>query len=183
MKNEIRSVYKLKRLELAHNEAHNKSIAAEKVFLNSDIYKNCSELMIYMPIKNEVDTSEIIKAAFSEGKRVIFPVTDGKTGVITPCYAQKDTKFTPGAFSVPEPSGSIHADVDAIDVILVPGIAFDRKGARLGFGKGCYDRLLKNTNAIKVGFCYDFQICSDIPEDESDIPMDYIVSESGMIKC
>lgn len=183
MKSEIRKLFKLKRLELPNDEVQKKSISAANAFLNSDIYKSCSELMIYMPIKNETDTSEIIKVAFSDGKSIIFPVTDGETGVITPYYAQKDTEFTLGDFLVPEPCEKKRADVENIDVIIVPGIAFDRKGARIGFGKGCYDRLLENTNAVKIGYCYSFQICEEIPTEERDVAMDYIVTEKGMFKC
>ena len=139
--------------------------------------------MLYMPLKNETDTADIINAAFADGKSVIFPVTNSETGGITPYYAKADTQFCVGAFQVREPRTKDVADTGDIDIILVPGIAFSKNGVRVGFGKGCYDRLLKDTNAVKVGYCYDFQLCDEILADSHDVNMDYIVSESGIIKC
>ena len=86
-------------------------------------------------------------------------------------------------FSVLEPCGTETADIKKIDAVLVPGIAFDKNGARVGFGKGCYDRFLKNVSAIKIGVCYDFQICEKICDEEHDIKMDFLISENGMYKC
>ncbi len=183
MKNEIRKLNKLLRKEMSWQDVKSKSRKAGDVFLASDIYKNCKILMIYMPLGNETDTSTIMQTALDDGKRIVLPVTDGETGEITPYYAERDTRFQIGAFSVQEPDSSDVARLEDIDVILVPGIAFDMSGARVGFGKGCYDRLLKNADAIKVGYCYDFQISGSIQVEEYDILMDYIVSENGMIKC
>lgn len=183
MKNEIRKHNKLMRSQLSEQEVAQKSRLVSNTFLESNIYKNCRCLMLYMPLGNETDTSHIIKEAFNDGKKVVFPVTDAKTGVITPYYADGDTKFKVGAFSVTEPVTGKIARPEDIDVILVPGIAFDRKGNRVGFGKGCYDRLLKSTKAIKVGYCYLFQICDEIPAESHDIKMDYIVNEKGIIEC
>ncbi|MBQ7901557.1 MAG: 5-formyltetrahydrofolate cyclo-ligase, partial [Clostridia bacterium] len=165
------------------SDVDNKSRAAAKAFLSSIIYKSCRQLMLYMPIGNETDTSDIKEAAFNDGKKVVFPVTDAKTGEITPCYATGNTQFKQGAFSVYEPCNYDIAALTDIDVIVVPGIAFDKCGARVGFGKGCYDRLLKQSCAVKVGLCYDYQICERIDADEFDVNMDYLVTESGMIKC
>lgn len=183
MKNKIRKQNKLKRAQMEDAEVKEKSALAAGNFLGSDIYKSCTSLMLYMPLKNETDTAEIINAAFADGKRAIFPVTNSETGVITPYYAKADTEFCVGAFGVREPNTKEAAATCDIDVILVPGIAFSRKGVRVGFGKGCYDRLLKDTNVVKVGFCYDFQLCDEISADSHDVNMDYIVSESGIIKC
>ena len=139
--------------------------------------------MLYMPLGNETDTSDITEAAFKDGKKVAFPVTDAETGEITPYYATENTQFKQGAFSVNEPNNDDIAALSDIDVIVVPGIAFDKSGARVGFGKGCYDRLLKQSCAVKVGLCYDYQVCDWIAMDEFDVNMDYLVTESGMINC
>ena len=183
MKNEIRKLNKQKRAKMAKNEAEEKSRAAAKAFLESEIYKNCRVLMLYMPLGNETDTSYIKSAAFAAGKKVVFPVTNAQTGDITPCYANEQTQFTKGAFSVTEPCGEAFAAVGDIDVVIVPGIAFDCIGRRVGFGKGCYDKFLRKASAIKVGLCYNFQLCKQIPTEEHDVNMDYIVTESGVIDC
>lgn len=183
MKNNIRKTYKTKRAQMSQEDVRSKSRIAAKKFLLSDIYKTCKTLMLYMPLGNETDTSEIVKTAFKDGKRLVFPVTDAKTAVITPYYATEHTKFSNGAFSVSEPASTSIASVSDIDVVLVPGIAFAKNGARVGFGKGCYDKLLINARATKVGFCYDFQMCDNISVQAHDICMDYIVTNAEFIKC
>ena len=165
---------------MTKKEVGEKSFRACDNFLASDIYKNSKTLMLYMPLGNETDTTKVINQAYKDGKKVVFPVTDKESGVITPCYAEETADFVTGAFNVNEPQNGTKAELCDIDVVLVPGIAFDCKGARVGFGKGCYDRLLTETDAVKVGFCYDFQVCDNIPAEEHDIMMDFVVTESGV---
>lgn len=181
MKNQIREQNKIKRRAMSETEVAEKSNAVAKAFLQSELYKNAQQIMAYFPLGNETDTREIISAVFSDGKRLVLPVTDPKTGEITPCICEKDTKLIKGAFSVTEPQTKLPADMSKTDVVLVPGIAFDLSGNRVGFGKGCYDRLLKDTAAVKVGLCYDYQICPEIPADEHDVKMDFLITENGLI--
>lgn len=183
MKKEIRKTIKEKRSAMDKAEVAQKSAAAAQMFLLSEFYKSARQFMLYMPLGNETDTSEIMKAAFQDGKSVVLPVTDEKSDRITPCLITEETEFIAGAFSVREPAEWKEADMSKTDVIIVPGIAFDRSGARVGFGKGCYDMLLKSSPSVKVGFCYGFQICDEIPFEEHDIKMDYLVTEKGIVKC
>ena len=90
--------------------------------------------------------------------------------------------FEKGTFSVLEPKERVCLDKNNIDVVLVPGIAFDRCGGRVGFGKGCYDKFLKDINAIKIGFCYDFQLLEHINTDSTDVTMDFIITEKEIIR-
>ncbi len=182
MKNELRKKYKLKRGLLTDAEVKEKSICASNIFLESKIYKNAKNIMLYAPLGNETDTTHIMNRAFDEDKVVILPVTDEKNCEITPCYVKNGEKLLKGAFSIDEPMEKRVADISKIDVILVPGIVFDKNGRRVGFGKGCYDRFLKNTSALKIGFCYDFQICDKIPAEEHDITVDFLITEKEIIK-
>lgn len=177
-KNNLRNKIKQKRKQMNPDDCFNKSKHAQKLFLQSSIYKNAKTIMLYMPLGNETDTSEILKKSLDDEKNVVMPVTDDKTGIITPMLITKQTPFKKGAFSVKEPQCDTIADVSNIDVVLVPGIVFDKIGGRIGFGKGCYDMLLKNTNAVKVGYCYDFQLIKKIPSQIHDIKMDYINTEN-----
>ena len=183
MKNKTRILNKRLRMEMKKTEVELKSHMAAEFFLTSEIYKKSTFIMLYMPIGNETDTSYIIKRAFADGKKLVFPVTDSKSGEITAYCVNVDTGFVKGAFSVYEPDSAELADINEIDVVIVPGVAFDNSGARIGFGKGCYDKFLKRVSAVKVGFCYEFQICDKIVTDEHDINMDYLVTEAGLIKC
>lgn len=183
MKDEIRKVYKQRRAWMSHEEVTEKSLAAARLFLNSQIYKKARQIMLYIPLGNETDTTAIIDAAFADGKTVVFPATDEKSGEITPYIASRDTVFIKGAFSVKEPINAKKADMSKTDVVLVPGIAFDKSGARIGFGKGCYDRLLEDSAAAKVGYCYDFQVFGGITPEEHDVRMNFLVTEKGLFKC
>ena len=181
MKNEIRKINKIKRREMSKKQVEEKSRIAAEIFLESSLFKQAESIMLYKPLGNETDTWTIIHKAYALGKKVVFPVTDKESNIITPYYGEENSVFKEGAYSVLEPWGTNIAE--KIDVILVPGIAFDKTGARIGFGKGCYDMFLKDNCSIKVGLCYDFQLYEKIPTNEYDIKMDYIVTEKGIIKC
>ncbi len=182
-KAELRSIYKQKRNTLDREEGLFKSKKAAEIFLKSELYKSAEVLMLYMPLKNEADTKRIVEKAFEDQKKVVFPVTDEETGEITPFFAKRDTRYEIGGFLVLEPKEAEEAKPDEIDLVLVPGIVFSRKGSRIGFGKGCYDKFLKKTNAKKIGYCYGFQICDLEFSDEKDVPMDFLISENGIIAC
>ncbi len=181
MKNELRKIYKEKRKLMSRAEAEEKSVLACNRFLESEMYKNARTIMLYLPLGNEADTNLIIKSAFADGKKVALPVTEQESGAITPYFVNENTEFAKGAFSVTEPLNSQAADISEIDVVIVPGIAFDKNGNRIGFGKGCYDKFLNKFDCIKVGFCYDYQICDEIPSDKYDVKMDCIITEKRVI--
>ena len=168
---------------MSKEEVLRKSKAASDKFLNTDIYKNADTIMLYAPLGNEIDTITILKAAMSDGKKCVLPVTDFETGDITPCEVNDDTQLKKGAFSVLAPVDKKVVNKEELDVFIVPGIAFDKKGARVGFGKGCYDRLLCGVLATKIGYCYEFQICDEIVSESHDIKMDFLITESGLIRC
>lgn len=183
MKNEIRKANKERRAQMSREEVAEKSFAAAQLFLSSQLYKNARQIMLYMPLGNETDTSAIITAAFNDKKAVVLPVTDKASGEITAYEVWKDTAFEKGAFSILEPQNAKKADISKTDVILVPGIAFAKNGTRVGFGKGCYDRFLAKVDAVKAGFCYDFQLCDFVETERHDVKMDYIVTENELIEC
>ncbi|MDE6120259.1 MAG: 5-formyltetrahydrofolate cyclo-ligase, partial [Muribaculaceae bacterium] len=83
-----------------------------------------------------------------------------------------------GAFRIEEPDGTDTVDIENIDLIVVPGIAFDRLGNRVGRGKGYYDRLLSRSRAVTVGVCYDFQMVDEIDTDGHDIPVDFVIADN-----
>ncbi len=179
-KAEIRKQNKQKRNNMSKEEVAEKSSVICTYFLQSELYKTAKTIMLYMPIAGEVDTSAIMREAFKDGKRVVLPVTDAENNII-PCFAEEDTQFCEGKFSVQEPKNTAIADPKAIDVVIVPGIAFDKSGGRVGFGKGCYDGFLKSTDAVRVGVCYEFQMCEKIPTEPHDEKMDFAVTEKRVV--
>lgn len=173
---------KQKRRNMNPEEVLKRSRTAQNIFLKSNQYQNAKSVMLYIPIGNEIDTSELMKDAFKSGKDVLVPVTNSETFEISAYKITEKTEFEKGTFSVKEPKEKVSFDASDIDVVLVPGIAFDRSGGRVGFGKGCYDKFLKNIKAVKVGFCYDFQITDYIDTDTNDVTMDYIITEKEFIR-
>ncbi len=179
-KTEIRKINMHNRKVMSKAEVQPKSSVIAKLFLESELYRNAKTIMLYMPLGNEVDTGSIMEKAFADGKRAVLPMTDSKDKII-PYYIDADTKLKIGAYSVREPIDTQMADPNDIDIVIVPGVAFDRYGNRVGFGKGCYDGFLKDTNALKVGVCYEFQMCDTIAADQYDVKMDYVISEKGWL--
>ena len=136
--------------------------------------------MLYYPLGSEVDTTLIAKTAFADGKRVIYPVTDEKSGEITPIEVTEDARFERSGFGIYEPRGEEYKG--KIDLVVLPGVAFDHNGGRVGFGKGCYDNFLGNIDTFKVGLCYGIQLIDEVPTEEHDVRMDMIVTECGIVE-
>ena len=136
-----------------------------------ECYKTAENVMIYMPIKGEADVTGLL----GDKKLFLTPVTEGDE-----MYACRVGKMVEGAFGVPEPSDKTPFDKKDIDLVIVPGVAFDKEGNRMGFGKGYYDRFLKDMKAMKIGVCHAFQLMDKIPSEAHDIKMDMIVTERGI---
>lgn len=90
------------------------------------------------------------------------------------------TRMHLGAFRIEEPSGDDIVDVEKLDLIIVPAVAYDRKGNRIGRGKGYYDRLLARTNALTIGVCYDFQLFDEVETEPHDRAVDLVITPSGI---
>lgn len=172
MKDEIRQKLKVLRAGFCGQARDD---ADEKIFKNfMGSFGGYERYFIYNSFPSEADTSKIISALESTGKKVFLPRAEGENMV-----AVLSGKTVKGAFGIFEPIGQAAKEVAEITVI--PLIAVNRKGYRIGYGKGYYDRYLKDKNTIKVGLCYFFQIV-DFNEDEWDIPLEYIVCEKGIYK-
>ena len=95
-----------------------------------------------------------------------------------------DSLIPSGRFGILEPIELAKITYKSIDMVLVPGVIFDKNGYRLGYGLGYYDRFLnKLPKAVKVGLCFDFQVMDKVPREEHDIPVDYIVTDKEIIEC
>ncbi|MDR2935887.1 MAG: 5-formyltetrahydrofolate cyclo-ligase [Rikenellaceae bacterium] len=126
---------------------------------------------LYHSLPDEVDTHAFI-VKWSREKTILLPVMQDD-GYLELCPFTP-TSLRPAAYGIYEPQGEAWP-CGAIDMIVVPGVAFDRTGNRLGRGKGFYDRFLKRTAACKVGVCFDFQLLDEIPVDSHDVAMDEVI--------
>lgn len=160
-------------------------------------------VMSYMSYKNEFPTHELNKNIIDAGYRLVLPYTDSDFNII-PCIIDSYDDLVTSKLGIPEPvpAKCALAALDDIDVILMPGVAFDTAGNRIGFGKGCYDRFIasgsaqradkngkqnenrninENTDAripLLAALAYDFQIVDKIPSEPTDIPCDAIITEN-----
>ncbi len=133
-------------------------------------------LLIYSSLPDEVPTQELLDEFVSEGKTVLLPRVVSATDMLLHCYTGS-ADLESGAFGILEPTGKPFTDYQQIEVAIIPGMAFDRHGHRLGRGKGYYDRFLPLlTNAYKIGVCYPSRLFDEIPVDDHDIMMDEVIS-------
>lgn len=160
------------------------SSKAQLNLLSLDEYVRAECIALYAPAHNETDTALILAAAFQTGKRVLYPAVCGHQMVFR--SVERIEELQEGAFGIlePCPTGTDH-HADEADLIVVPGVAFDLSGHRIGYGKGFYDRFLHHPGrtAHLVGLCHDFQLIDrPIPADLHDIPMEIIVSETRIVR-
>lgn len=136
---------------------------------------NAKTILMYYSLPDEVYTHDMVDMLVQRGKTVLLPrVVDGENMEIrTYCNA---ADLAPGSYGIMEPTGTTYTTYSRIDVAVVPGMAFDPQGHRLGRGKGYYDRFLpKAANAYKIGLCFDFQKVEAVPSDLNDVTMDCII--------
>lgn len=141
-------------------------------------FNDASHICIYNAMKDEVATHPFISKWIGT-KKFYLPVIENDEIIFR--NITKDTRYEKSSYGIHEPLGDNLTDYARIDLTIVPGVAFDRKGNRLGRGKGYYDRFLPKTKAPKVGVCFDYQLLNQIPTDTWDVKMDIIVSENDLI--
>jgi 5-formyltetrahydrofolate cyclo-ligase len=140
-------------------------------------------VIIYMSSQSEVKTKAIIDYLHSQKRRLYVPCV--VNSCIEPSLVTKICGFVRGPFNIPEPSKKKKlASLKNVSVVIVPGIAFDRKGNRLGFGGGYFDKFLSMLpkRAVKVGLAFSNQILRSIPHERHDVKMDYLVTEKGVFQ-
>lgn len=136
-------------------------------------FRAAHSVLCYWPIAEEVNLIPLIEKYALE-KNILLPVVSG-TELELRCY-ENASLMQSGAFGIPEPTGNIYRG--EIDLVLVPGVAFDDSGCRLGRGKGYYDRFLKQRKLYTIGIAYKMQVLSQIPMDEWDVCMDMMIVSS-----
>lgn len=184
----LRSEMLSKRNSLSQQGLMEKSSAITKLLFSTDYYKDSKYIMSYIDFRNEVRTEEIIKKALKEGKNVIIPISIVETRqLILSQLMDYDKELEAGTYGILEPKKKFIREVnpDLIDLILMPGVAFDRRGYRIGYGGGYYDRFLTriDKSVPKAALAFDLQMVPYVKEGRYDIPVDYIITESEIIKA
>lgn len=153
-----------------------------KNVLSLEEVKNATTIMIFVSYKSEVDTHELIKEFIKRGKRVLVPIVDMSTKTLLLSEIKNLNDLEVGSYGILEPKeDSLRIkSPDCVDLCIMPGAVFDKKGNRIGYGGGFYDKLIplfrKDTNLVAI--CYEFQIIDDVPCEEHDKKVNKIVTES-----
>lgn len=150
-----------------------------------DVWRSARTVLCYVSVRSETDTADILSRAFDEGKRVALPRCGSKRGEMSFIYVSRGEALTESRFGIPEPTGSDEFSPEGADsfICIVPALAFDEMGYRIGYGGGYYDRYLprlgcKNT----VGICFDCQMTPDpLPHGRFDRHVDIIVTEKQVL--
>jgi 5-formyltetrahydrofolate cyclo-ligase len=142
-------------------------------------------ILIYASKPPEVDTRHLIQILLGKGKKVVLPIIEKETRGLRLSYLHNPACLVTSTFKVPEPIGNeIPASPEAVEVAIIPLIAFDAQGNRLGYGAGYYDRFLeKNRHIIKIGIAFSLQQQSALPQERDDVKMDIIVTEKKVYRC
>lgn len=145
------------------------------------LFQSSSCIAIYHPLPGEVETADFIEK-WAREKTILLPIAEGDDLRLVRYISKNSLKK--GAFGIMEPEECVNpCNLPDIDLLIIPGIAFDRQGNRLGRGKGYYDRLLATIDAPKLGICFDFQLHDTIPIEEFDKKMDCIITPEETIFC
>jgi 5-formyltetrahydrofolate cyclo-ligase len=132
--------------------------------------------MLYNALPDEVPTQALMDQLVAQGKTVLLPCVINDTDMELRRYTDPQD-LQPGSFGIQEPTGELFTDYDTIDVAIVPGMAFDAEGHRLGRGKGYYDRFLcQHLDVKRIGICFDFQLVDEVPTEPLDIKMDEVIT-------
>ena len=151
-------------------------------------FDEAETILFYLAVKDEVQTEKMIEESLQKDKRVVVPFIDWQRKEILPSEIKdlaKDVKI--GILKIPQPKKNFYSPFSpaSIDLVIIPGVVFDRKGNRLGFGGGFYDRFLgKLSDTTKlVGLAFELQLVDNVPSRSHDVAVDYLITEGGIINC
>lgn len=181
-KKPIRAALLAQRKHLSLDTCLHQSLVVQERFLQLPEFAAARTLALYSPILNEVFTEEVFTQARKLSKRVVFPRVQGTEMQFFEVAGHEELRA--GNFGILEPQGAQPIPIAELDLLLVPGVAFDQAGHRLGYGKGYYDRLLpqRSPHCRLVGFCFEFQLVASLPAEAHDIRMDLLVTEQRTLR-
>jgi 5-formyltetrahydrofolate cyclo-ligase len=186
-KKEVRRSVLKERAKLSPELHEAYSTRIMELVASTTYYKKARTIMCFVNFGSEMDTSLIINRALKDGKRVAVPIAVHETKELIPSVITTMDELEPGYFNILTPKEEFIRPIepDEIDVVLVPGVAFDHHGYRVGYGGGFYDRFLprlkRDAKRIAIGF--SLQILDQVPRESFDLPVEMIISEKGLLPC
>lgn len=184
MKNSLRKELIQKRKQISKNEVLEKSRFIKKRLFEMNEFKQAATILFYVSYDNEVFTHDMIKESMSLEKNIIVPKSDRINRKLILSKLDNWEDLEEGAYGILEPKNVNQISINEIDLIIIPGVGFDKQGRRLGHGKGYYDNLLsKSKNALHIGLAFEFQIVEKVPAEKHDVPVQKIITEKRIIDC
>ena len=173
-KAQLRKEIKEKKRAMTEADICQRSRRLCEKFLQSQAYRNAKTIYGYLPYNQEVRTWDVLLQAIRDGKRIAVPKVYGDEMKFI--YITDFSQINTGYCGIPEPIADEPIANDPTALVLMPGLAFDREGHRIGYGGGFYDRFLSDEpNHPTLALCYDFQIRDSLPTEEFDIPVDTVI--------
>ena len=177
---------KRKNIDVVEKEKMDKKILNK--FYESKYYRESKNIFIYISYDSEINTKEIINKSLIDKKKIYVPRTEFKTRLMDAVEITSLENLIESEYGILEPSiYEPYIEPNELDLIVVPGVGFDRNGGRMGYGAGFYDRYFKKISKdkmqkiVKLALAYDFQILEDVPMNEQDVPVSYIITEKEFI--
>ncbi|MBQ8358316.1 MAG: 5-formyltetrahydrofolate cyclo-ligase [Oscillospiraceae bacterium] len=173
-KKALRREIREKKREMSLEEMEARSARLGELFVQTEAYRNAKTVYGYLPYNQEVRTVPILERAIRDGKRVAVPKVYGDT--MRFIYLNDLSRVEKSEMGIPEPIADEPVAVDKTALVLMPGLAFDEAGHRVGYGGGFYDKFLTaEPNHPTVALCYDFQMFAHLDTEEFDIPVDLVL--------
>lgn len=183
-KTNLREKLKSQREELSKNDCRKRSSSILENLVTMPDFFRAEVIHTYISSKkNEVDTHELIRMLLKQKKRVVVPIGDKATKQMKHSELFSLSELVGGAYGILEPRMYRPVPVADIQVIIVPALAVDRNGNRLGLGAGFYDRFLHDVQLPVISLVYEFQVVPVVPQESTDVPVSFIVTENEIIRC
>jgi len=183
IKSELRKNLKNARKAVKNKSACSLSIA--QALFDTEPYKSAELILCYSSFGDEVSTNYIIEHSLKAGKRVALPYCVDKNGAMEFYEITCPDDLIKGSFGINEPDTALCPKIECFDnsIIIVPALAFDKRGYRLGYGKGYYDRFLEKYPFISMGLCYNVLMVDELPVDKHDKSVNYVITENAVYTC
>lgn len=187
IKNEIRAEMKAFLKAMNPEERHRRSLAACERLAATREFKTAQLVMLFLSMPSEVETASLAMRAWQEGKSIAVPRVDWETKRMDPLEIRSlDTGLQTIGQGFRQPVTGTVVPLALIDMVVIPGLAFDRKGFRVGRGRGFYDRFLSQQDfqGVRCALCFHEQLLdAEIPREPHDVPMDLIVTDQECLRC
>lgn len=183
-KKETREKMRRLREGMAKDDVKGKSSLIFSNLLTLPAFFRADVVHTYISSKNnEADTHTLIRWLLKEKKRVIVPLSDKKTATMRHSEIISLSELAVSSLGILEPKIERPFKIADVDVVIVPAVAVDRSGNRLGFGAGFYDRFLHDVQLPTIALAYDFQLMPAVQTEQFDVPVNYVVTDQEIIKC